>query len=105
MNGINAPAKLRPPAPDAQAVGWVHLADALGLNAPVERPCAVLDRRLSGGVGRQAAWRLYGRRYRLGDSWLDHLHFAVRHEGPYPLLLVRTLAKGAFEPRRRDASG
>ena len=93
MNRIDAPAKLHPPVPNAQAVGWMHLADALGLNAPVERPCAVLDRRLSGGVRRQDAWRLYDRRYRPGDSWLDHLRFAVRHEGLHPLLLMRTLAK------------
>ena len=101
MNGINAPVKLRPPVPNAQTVGWLHLADALGLNAPVERPCTVLDRRLSGGVRRQAVWRLYERRCRPGDYWLHHLRFAVRHEGLHPLLLVRTLAKGAVSVRYR----
>lgn len=84
MNRSNAPAKLHPPVPNAQAVGWARLADALELNAPVKRPCAVLDRRLSGGVRRQSAWRLYDRRYRPGESWLDHLRFAVRHEGLHP---------------------
>lgn len=95
-------------------VGWAALVQALALVAPVRRPTCASGQHVRGSRRQEGAWTIFDKRYWPGDSFADHLTFALRHEDidllilkrafeavPQPELeaLVRTAPTG-IEPRR-----
>ena len=60
--------------------GWAALVQALALRAPVRRPSSVSEQHVRGSCRREGAWTIFDKRYWPGDTFADHLTFALRHE-------------------------
>ena len=73
----------------ADLAGWAALVDALGIEAPVRRPSCVSERHVGGSHREVGAWTVYDKRYWPGDTFADHLGFALRHEDIDLLILKR----------------
>jgi Fic/DOC family len=86
---------------DSRLAGWAALAQALGVRAPVRKPVSVSDKHISGSVRTEGAWRLFDKRYWPGDTFDDHLSFALRNEILDLLVLKRVFA--AVDPRVVEA--
>lgn len=69
--------------------GWAALVHALTIAAPVRRPSCVSDRHIRGNRRQDQAWSVYDKRYWQGDSFADHLTFALRHDAVDLLILKR----------------
>jgi Fic/DOC family len=76
--------------PDASRLaGWAALVHALAIAAPVRRPSCVSDQHISGSRRQSRAVAVFDKRYWPGDSFADHLTFALRHEDLDLLILKR----------------
>ena len=69
--------------------GWAALAQALGVKGPVRKPGAVSARHVSGSFRDDADWRIFDKRYWPGETFGDHLDFALRNENLDLLVLKR----------------
>ena len=69
--------------------GWAALVQGLGVAAPVRRPSCVSKQYVSGSRRPEGAWVLFDKRYWPGESFADHLTFALRHEDIDLLILKR----------------
>jgi hypothetical protein len=69
--------------------GWAALVQALALAAPVRRPSCVSGQHVRGSRREEGAWTVFDKRYWPGDSFADHLTFALRHEDIDLLILKR----------------
>ena len=69
--------------------GWAALVQAFAISAPVRRPSCVSEQYVSGSRREAGAWIVFDKRYWLGDSFADHLTFALRHEDIDLLILRR----------------
>lgn len=69
--------------------GWAALVSALGIAAPVRRPSCVSTGHVHGSRQRGRAVAVYDKRYWPGDTFDDHLTFALRHEDLDLLILKR----------------
>ncbi len=74
---------------DAKLAGWAALVHALAIRAPVRRPSCVADLHIGGSRREAGAWNVFDRRYWPGDTFADHLTFALRHEDIDLLILKR----------------
>jgi len=74
---------------DARLAGWAALTHALAVQGPVRKPACVSMKHVSGSVRHEGAWRIFDKRYWPGESFDDHLTFALRHEDLDPLVLKR----------------
>jgi hypothetical protein len=70
-------------------VGWAALVQALALAAPVRKPSCASGQHVRGSRREEAAWTVFDKRYWPGDSFADHLTFALRHEDIDLLILKR----------------
>jgi Fic/DOC family len=70
-------------------VGLAALVQALALPAPVRRPSTVSDQHVRGSHREEGAWIVFDKRYWPGDTFADHLTFALRHEDIDLLILKR----------------
>jgi hypothetical protein len=70
-------------------VGWAALAHALAIAAPVRRPACVSEQFIRGSHRQDQAWTVFDKRYWPGDTFADHLTFALRHENLDLLILKR----------------
>jgi len=75
---------------DARLVGWAWLVQSFGVRAPVRRPSVVSDQHVKASFRVAGEWTIYDKRYWPGDSFGDHLGFALRHENLDLLVLKRT---------------
>ncbi len=73
----------------ARLAGWAALVQALGLSAPVRRPSSVASQFVKGSRREEGDWTVFDKRYWPGDSFADHLTFALRHEDTDLLILKR----------------
>ena len=73
----------------SQLAGFAALAQALGLQAPVRRPCCVAAKHIGGGRRKQGGFHIFDKRYRPRDRVIDHLTFALRYENIDLLVLKR----------------
>jgi hypothetical protein len=73
----------------ARLVGWAALAQALGASAPVRRPSCVSGQYISGSRREEGAWIVFDKRYWPGETFADHLTFALRHEDLDLLILKK----------------
>ena len=69
--------------------GWAMLVHALGVAGPVPRPSCVSDQHVGGSRREERGWAVFDKRYWPGDSFADHLVFALRHETLDLLILKR----------------
>ncbi len=69
--------------------GWAALVHALAIAGPVRRPSCVSEQHVQGSQREEGAWTVYDRRYWPGDTFCDHLTFALRHEELDLLILKR----------------
>ncbi len=72
-------------APDSPA-GLVH---ALAIPGPVRRPSCVSEQHIRGSHREEGAWTVSDKRYWPGDTFADHLGFALRHEDLDLVILKR----------------
>jgi hypothetical protein len=73
----------------AQLVGWAWIVQTFGVRVPVRRPSAVSDQHVKASLREAGEWTIYDKRYWPGDSFGDHLGFALRHENLDMLVLKR----------------
>jgi Fic/DOC family protein len=73
----------------SRLAGWAALVHALGIAAPVRRPNCVSEQHVRGSHRREQAWTVFDKRYWPGDTFADHLTFALRHEDLDLLILKR----------------
>jgi len=73
----------------ARPAGWAALARAFAIPAPVRRPSCVSDKHISGSQRQEGDWVVFDKRYWPGDTFADHLSFALRHEEIDLLVLKR----------------
>jgi hypothetical protein len=67
--------------------GWAALVQAFALQGPVRRPSCVSEQHIRGSHREEGAWAVFDKRYWPGDTFADHLTFALRHEDMDFLLL------------------
>jgi Fic/DOC family len=77
---------------EGSLAGWAALVHGLKIPAPVRRPSCVSARHLSGGRREVGDWSIFDKRYWPGDTFADHLTFALRYED-----LDLTILKRVFE--------
>ena len=73
----------------ARLAGWAALVHGLRIAAPVRRPNCVSEQYVSGSRRQEGAWVVFDKRYWPGESFADHLTFALRHEDIDLLILKR----------------
>ena len=73
----------------ARLAGWAALVHALALAAPVRRTSCVSGQHVRGSRREERLWTVFDKRYWPGDSFADHLTFALRHEDIDLLILKR----------------
>jgi hypothetical protein len=77
---------------DARLAGWAALVYGLGINAPVRAASAVARGHIRGSQRSEDGWTVFDKRYWPGESVIDHLTFALRHEAIDLLILKRAFA-------------
>jgi hypothetical protein len=75
--------------PHARLAGWAWLVQSFGVRAPVRRPSVVSDQHVKASLREAGEWTIYDKRYWPGNSFGDHLGFALRHENLDLLVLKR----------------
>jgi hypothetical protein len=73
----------------SRLAGWAALVHALAITAPVRRPSCVSEQFIRGSHRQEQAWTVFDKRYWPGDTFADHLTFALRHENLDLLILNR----------------
>lgn len=73
----------------SRLVGWSALVHALGIQAPVRRPCAVSEQHVRGSRKESGGWVVFDKRYWPGEDFASHMGFALRHEDLDLLILKR----------------
>jgi Fic/DOC family len=86
---------------ETRLAGLAALANALNLSAPVRTPACVSDNHISGSVRTEGPWRVHDKRYWPGNTFDDHLDFALRNENLDLLVLKRAFA--AIDPKVMEA--
>jgi len=74
---------------EAKLVGWAWLVQSFGVRAPVRCPSVVSDQHVKASLREAGEWTIYDKRYWPGDTFGDHLAFALRHENLDLLVLKR----------------
>jgi hypothetical protein len=74
---------------ESRLTGWAALTQALAVKGPVRKPACVSDKHVSGSIREDGVWRVFDKRYWPGESFGDHLSFALRNENLDMLLLKR----------------
>lgn len=69
--------------------GWAALVHALTVPAPIRRPSCVSERHIRGSRRKERVWTIFDKRYWPGDTFADHITFALRHEEIDLLILKR----------------
>ena len=73
----------------ARVAGWAALAREFSVLAPVRRPSCVSAQYVRGSRRDDGEWTVFDQRYWPGDTFADHLTFALRHEHMDLLVLKR----------------
>ena len=81
----------------ARLAGYAALVSSLRIQAPVRSLSCVSEGHVRGNSREERNWRVYDKRYWLGDTFGDHLTFALKYEPLDLLVIKRTLEK--VEPK------
>src|SRR5260370_27706684 len=90
----------------SRLAGWALLAQTLAIPAPLRRPSCVSKQHVHGGYREEEAWNIFDKRYWPGETFADHLTFALRHEHIDLLILKRVfeaVIQGEVEDLVRSA--
>ena len=71
--------------------GWAALGAALSIEAPLRHLCCVSEKYVRGSRRAEGEWTVFDKRYWPGETFADHLTFALRHEPLDLPFLVRIL--------------
>src|SRR5580704_14942089 len=82
---------------ESRLAGVAALANEFDVSAPVRTPTCVSDNHISGSVRTEGPWRVHDKRYWPGDTFDDHLDFALRNENLDLLVLKRVFE--AIDPK------
>jgi hypothetical protein len=82
---------------ESRLAGVAALANEFDVSAPVRTPACVSDNHISGSVRTEGPWRVHDKRYWPGDTFDDHLDFALRNENLDLLVLKRVFE--AIDPK------
>jgi Fic/DOC family len=77
--------------------GGAALVHGLTLRAPVRRPSCVSEQHVRGSHREEGAWTVFDKRYWPGDTFADHLTFALRHED-IDLLVLKRIFEAVAQP-------
>jgi hypothetical protein len=69
--------------------GWAALVHELAIPAPIRRPSCISEQHVRGSHREEGAWTVFDKRYWPGETFADHLAFALRHENIDLLILKR----------------
>ena len=83
---------------DTRIAGWAALVQALGVKGPVRKPASVSVKHVSGSFRDEGDWRVFDKRYWPGDTFGDHLNFALRNENLDLLILNRVFDAVGAKP-------
>jgi hypothetical protein len=75
--------------PGTRLAGSSAIMQELSIAAPVRRPSCVSLQHVSGSRRQEGTWTVFDKRYWPGDSFADHLTFALRREDTDLLILKR----------------
>ena len=70
-------------------MGWAALVQSLSISVPVRRPSCIAHAHIRGSRREKGSWRIFDRRYWLGDGLANHITFVLRHEDLDLLVLKR----------------
>ena len=73
----------------SKLAGWAALTHALAIPAPVRQPSCISDQHIGGSRREEGAWIVFDKRYWPGETFTDHLIFAMRNEDLDLLLLKK----------------
>jgi len=73
----------------ARLTGWAAIVQEFALPAPVRHPSCVSERHVRDSHREEGVWAVFDKRYWPGDTFADHLTFALRHEDVDFLILKR----------------
>jgi len=73
----------------ARLAGWAALVHSLKIQVPVRHPSFVSEQHIRGSRREEGAGTIFDKRYWPGESFADHLTFALRHEEIDLLILKR----------------
>ena len=73
----------------ARLAGWAALVHSLKIQVPVRHPSFVSEQHIRGSRREEGLGTLFDKRYWPGESFADHLTFALRHEEIDLLILKR----------------
>ena len=73
---------------ETKLVGLAALVCALEIKAPVRATCCVSQKYIRGGTKDQGGWKIFDKRYWPGETFGDHLTFALKHEN-FDLLVLK----------------
>ena len=74
---------------ETRLVGLSALVCALEVQAPVRTICCVSERHIRGGSRIEGSWKVFDKRFLLGEAFGGHLTFALKHENIDLLILKR----------------
>jgi Fic/DOC family len=83
--------------PHSRLAGWSALVRALGIQAPVRRPCTVSEQHVRGSRKEEGDWVVFDKRYWPGEDFASHLGFGLRYEAIDLLILKRLFAAAPLE--------
>lgn len=69
--------------------GWTALVHALDINAPLRHFSCVSEKHVRGTRRVTGPWQIFDKRYQPGNTLVDHVTFALRHEAIDLLILKR----------------
>jgi hypothetical protein len=76
---------------ECSLAGWAALGTALSIEAPFRHLSCVSEKFVRGSRKAEGEWTVFDKRYWPGETFADHLTFALRHEPLDLLLLVKIL--------------
>jgi hypothetical protein len=76
----------------SKLAGWGLIVVNLEIPAPVRRSTCISDQHVRGSRREEAGWNVFDKRYWPGETFAEHLVFALRHESIDLLLLKRIFA-------------
>jgi hypothetical protein len=69
--------------------GWAAIVQTLAIHVPVRRPSCVSEQHIRGSHREEGALAVFDKRYWPGNTFVDHLTFALRHEDIDLLVMKR----------------
>jgi len=81
----------------SRLAGWGLLTQTLAIPAPVRKPSCISEQHVRGSHREEGPWNIFDKRYWPGDTFADHLSFALRHE-QIDLLILKRVFETAPQP-------